>query len=345
MSPIRVGVIGASGYSGEELVRLLANHPGIDLRIITSRQYENMPLGSVFPNIGRYGNLPFSNPDQLEIISKETDAVFLALPHGKGLPYAHYLYEQGKVVIDLSADFRLQNPLDYELYYKFSHPYPELLKKAVYALAEIYVEQIGSSNLLAMPGCYPTGVLLSIIPLLKKGWIDPQLIEVFAISGTTGAGKTLDSKLLFSEISENLRPYGFPNHRHVPEILQEIKKMVVGKPVGVLFVPVLAPLCRGILLCITATLTTNISQQEAEDAVMEFYKKSPFIKVLSQGIMPELKFVLHTNYLYFSIHLLAEKKKCLVVAAIDNLGKGAAGQAIQAMNIRFGLAQTTGLGP
>lgn len=345
MSSIRVGIVGASGYSGEELIRLLVRHPGVDLCWITSRQYKGRTLQSVFPGIGRFGELEFDDLESLEKKENQLELVFLALPHGAGMDYAHFFYNRGKVVIDLSADFRLENPLDYELYYKLSHPHADLLKKAVYALPEIYPDQIAHSNLLAMPGCYPTAVLLSLAPFLKKGWIDPHSIEIVALSGSTGAGKTLDTKLLFSELADNLRPYSFPSHRHIPEMEQQIAKLVKTDSVKVIFLPILAPLRRGILLTVIGSLSQPISQAEAEEQAQEFYKEAPFVKILPGGIMPELRYVLYSNNLYFSIHVLEEKKKLLLLAAIDNLGKGAAGQAIQVMNIRLGWAQTLGLIP
>ncbi|TFE67054.1 N-acetyl-gamma-glutamyl-phosphate reductase [Methylacidiphilum caldifontis] len=345
MSSIRVGIIGASGYAGEELIRLLIRHPGIDLRVITSRQYKHRSLESVYPDIGSFRNIQFDDPDNLEKIDSQTDVVFLALPHGAGMHYAQFLYHRAKVVIDLSADFRLKDPSDYEIYYKFSHPFSDLLEEAVYALPEIYQDQIVQSRLLAMPGCYPTGVLLPVAPFLKKGWIDPSSIEIVALSGSTGAGKTLDSKLLFSELADNLRPYGFPGHRHTPEIEQQITKLAQNRCSRVLFLPILAPLRRGILLSIVASLTEEISQQDAEGLALHFYKEAPFVKILTGGIMPELRYVLGSNYLYFSTCVLADKKKLLLLSVIDNLGKGAAGQAIQVMNIKFGLDQTLGLIP
>lgn len=350
MEKKRVAIVGASGYSGEELINLLLRHSGIELVAVTSRQYEGKTIAEVHP---RFGNFPvarklkFTNP-QPESLAEQAEVIFLALPHGVAASYAIPLVKSGRKVIDLSADFRLKSPEVYKEFYGHDHPAPDLLKISVYGLPEIYRDQIRKAALIASPGCYPTSILLPLIPLLRKKVIDPFHIIVNSLSGVSGAGRKAEVDYLFCECNESLRAYGIPKHRHLSEIEEQLS-FAAGTKVVVQFTPHLVPVNRGILttICLTPSdafrnSTVELINSEIEKTYSEFYSSSIFIRVLGNNL-PDTKHVTGTNVIEFGWRVDARTKRIILVSAIDNLVKGAGGQAVQSMNIIFGFEETQGL--
>ena len=343
---IRVAVVGASGYSGEELVRCLLRHPSVQLTRVTSRALTGTPLADYYglPKSSLAGStdLLFSDVSLPELIAS-ADAFFLALPHGLAAEYAVPLIEAGKVVLDLSADFRLKDPTIYKEFYHHDHPAPQLLPQAVYGLPELHHAEIKTTQLVACPGCYPTSILLGLAPALKFGWIDPHQIVINSLSGVSGAGRKADIPLLFAECDENTKAYSVPVHRHHSEIEQELS-LLAGGTIRVSFTPHLIPLLRGMLSTISAPLHQGFSDEKAlVAAASEFYMESPFVKVLPAGQLPESKRVMRTNRCDIGMRVDSRNGRLVIVSVIDNLGKGAAGQALQAFNIRFGFAEDRGL--
>jgi len=337
---IRVGVVGASGYSGEELLRLLLRHPGVEIAAVTSRRYAGQLVGEVFPRFAG-ADLRFSEPDP-ERLAKECEAVFLALPHAVAADFAVPVVRAGRVVLDLSADFRLRSPETYAAFYGREHPAPDLLGKAVYGLAEWYTEAVRSASIVACPGCYPTSVLLPLLPLLRAGLVDTAGIAVASLSGVTGAGRKVDLPYLFPECNESLRAYKPVGHRHVPEMEQELS-LAAGKPVRISFVPHLVPVNRGIQTTIFAPASGEADLQAALDAYEEAYGGRPFVRVLPPPALPDTKHVTFTNVIEIGIHADSATGRFVVCSAVDNLTKGAAGQAVQCFNLRFGFEETEGL--
>ncbi len=347
MNKKTVAVVGASGYSGEELVGILLRHPDVELAAITSRQYAGKLLSEVFPRFANYPiakKLKFidSQPDQL---AKLADVVFLALPHGVAASYAAPLLNSGAKVIDLSADFRLRSPEVYKEFYGTDHPAPELLKKAVYGLPEIYRDQIINASLIASPGCYPTSILIPLIPIVKKGLIDSDNIIVDSLSGVSGAGRKLETDYLFCECNESLRAYGFPKHRHLSEIEEQIS-FSAGSKVVIQFTPHLVPVNRGILTTIYLKPSDNNKNlndlsSKMESVYKEYYSNSPFVRILKS--LPDTKNITGTNVIEFSWKCDPRTGRVIIVSAVDNLVKGAGGQAVQSMNVLCGFNETDGL--
>ncbi len=340
-SRLEVAIIGASGYSGEELCRILSLHPQVVLKAVTSRQKARQLLRDLISGFSPSSSLAFENlsPEQ---VATRAEVFFLALPHGVSAEYAVPLRKAGKVVIDLSADFRLKSPETYQEFYGHVHPAPELLKEAVYSLPEFHRKEISKGDLLACPGCYPTSILLALIPALRLGAIDPATIIANSLSGTSGAGKKAEEAYLFCEVNENARAYGIPKHRHLSEIEQELA-FVAGHPVPITFIPHLLPLHRGMHTAITATLKPGFTAESIRAHYIDTYAVEPFIRVLSGNRLPEIKNVARTNSAEIAVQVDTRTNRCLLFSAIDNLGKGAAGQAVQSFNQRFGLPETTAL--
>ena len=349
---VQVAIVGASGYSGEELVRLLLHHPHADLTVVTSRQYAGQTVAQIFP---RYANHPkarslrFSEPNA-ELLAKQARIVFLALPHGVAAEFANPLLKLGCQVIDLSADFRLKDAAIYREFYAHDHPAPELLAKSVYGLPELHRQLIRSATLVASPGCYPTSILLPIIPLLKARLIKHTGIIADSMSGVSGAGRKAELDYLFVECNESVRPYGIPKHRHLSEIEQELSA-VAGERVVIQFTPHLVPINRGILSTLYLAPEKHFSTETEMDALQgqitacyqAAYGKEPFVRILDGNDFPDTKNVVGTNIIEIGWRLDARTGRLIVMSAEDNIVKGASGQAVQSMNIMRGFAETAGL--
>ena len=351
-SRVTVGVVGASGYSGEELVGLLLRHPEADLRMVTSRQQAGQRLDRIFPRFSvfaRARELHFVAPDP-SALAGEAEVVFLALPHGVAAEIAVPLLERGVRVIDLSADFRLRRAETYLEFYGHEHPAPALLAEAVYGLPEFHRTAIHGARLVASPGCYPTSVLLAVLPLVRAGLIEPGSIIADSWSGVSGAGRKAELDYLFVECNESARPYGIPKHRHLSEMEQELS-MAAGEPVIIQFTPHLMPANRGILTTVYAAprrhFTTESEQAalagEISDCYNAAYGQETFVRVLQDGKLPDTKNVTGTNVLELAWRLDPRTGRLVVMSALDNIIKGAGGQAVQCLNIQCGLPESTGL--
>jgi N-acetyl-gamma-glutamyl-phosphate reductase len=352
MNKVKVGIVGASGYSGEELVRLLLSHPHAELTAITSRQYAGQTLAQVFPKFSHYPKsreLHFSesNPD---LLAKQVQVAFLALPHGVAAEFAVPLLQHGCQVIDLSADFRVEDPATYKEFYGHDHLAPELLTKSVYGMPEVYRTAIKGATLIASPGCYPTSILLPILPLLRAKLIKPTGIIANSLSGVSGAGRKAEVDYLFVECNESVRPYGIPKHRHLSEIEQELSK-AAGEKVVIQFSPHLIPVSRGILstsyVAPEKHFGTDAEMQELASRISECYAKAygnePFVRVLEGKGLPDTKNVVGTNVVEIAWRLDPRTGRLIVMSAVDNIVKGASGQAVQSMNILCGYPETAGL--
>ena len=341
----RVAVVGASGYTGEELVRLLLRHPRAELTAVTSRQLAGKSLGEVFPRVGYHATaktLQFSDasPDK---IAEQADVVFLALPHGVAVDFAGPLLNAGARVIDLSADFRIKNAETYQDFYAHEHRAPELLPTAVYGLPEIYRDKIRDAQLVACPGCYPTSILLPVIPLLRERLVEPGSIIANSLSGVSGAGRKAELDYLFVECNESVRPYGVPKHRHLAEIEQELS-IAAGNRVTMQFTPHLIPVNRGILTTLYFTPTNALPDtKKVEDAFRAAYGDEPFVRLLVGNKLPDTKNVVGSNFIEIAWRLDPRTGRLIVMSAEDNLLKGASGQAIQCFNILCGYPETEGL--
>ena len=339
----KCAVVGGTGYTGTELVRLLSDHPRVRLTSVTSRSLAGKRVTEVFPHlINHINGLTFSQPD-METLARESDCVFLATPHGVSADLAATLLGRNRdlVVIDLSADFRLKDPAAYAQWYGHAHPHPELLPQAVYGLPEIEGAHLKGARLIANPGCYPTSVILATAPLLAGGLTDPASIIADSKSGVTGAGREPTMGTHFPEVNESMKAYGVTKHRHTPEIEQELSE-VAGAPLFVNFTPHLLPINRGILSTIYASNAKGLSKKEILSAYHEFYKAAPFVRVYDTGL-PEIRNVRGSNFCDIGLEVDPRTNRVVLVSAIDNLIKGAAGQAVQNMNLAFGFPETEGL--
>ena len=339
----KCSVVGGTGYTGTELVRLLSDHPQVRLTAVTSRSLSGKRVTEVFPHlINHINGLTFSPPD-METLARESDCVFLATPHGVSADLAATLLGRNRdlIVIDLSADFRLKDPAAYAQWYGHAHPHPELLSQAVYGLPEIEGAHIRGARLIANPGCYPTSVVLATAPLLKDGLTDPTSIIADSKSGVTGAGREPTMGTHFPEVNESLKAYGVTKHRHTPEIEQEMSS-IAGFPMMINFTPHLLPINRGILSTIYASNAKGLTKKEILNAYHEFYKAAPFVRVYDTGL-PEIRNVRGSNFCDIGLEVDPRTKRIVLVSAIDNLIKGAAGQAVQNMNLAFGFPETEGL--
>lgn len=345
MKTKKVAIIGASGYSGEELVRLLLTHPHVELAAVTSRQNAGQTLAQVFPKFAshpRSRTLRFTEP-KAEVLAKQADVVFLALPHGVAAEYAVPLLDAGCLVIDLSADFRLKSPEIYKDFYAHDHPAPELLKKSVYGLPEIYRAEIKSALLIASPGCYPTSILLPLIPLLKAGLVKPSGIIADSLSGVSGAGRKAEADYLFCECNESVRPYAVPKHRHLSEIEEQLS-LAAAEKVVIQFTPHLIPVNRGILTTLyLAPAGKSADAEKISACYQKAYVREPFVRLLDGKNLPDTKNVNGTNVIEIAWRLDPRTGRLIVMSAEDNLVKGASGQAVQSMNILCGFPETAGL--
>lgn len=343
---IPVAVVGASGYTGQELLRLLVMHPRVDLVAVTSRQEAGKQLGELFPRLAssRAEGLAFLHPDIDAIVATGAKIAFLALPHGVASEFAVPLLEKGLRVIDLSADFRLRSPEIYEEFYGHPHPAPALLDRAVYGLPEHYREAVRGADLVASPGCYPTSILTPLIPLLQRNLVDPASIVVSSLSGVSGAGKKADVSLLFAEVNESLRAYGAPKHRHLSEIEQELSA-AAGDAVRVSFVPHLMPVKAGIATTIFCDISGGVDgiSEAVSAAYAEQYDASPFVRIRGEGVFADTKHVVGTNFVDVGWVVDKRTNRLILSSAEDNLGKGAASQAVQSFNLMNDLPETCGL--
>ena len=344
MKRIKTAIVGASGYTGQELLRLLLAHPQVELVAATSRQEAGKPLSDVFPRFRKLpgAELPFMQPDPDEIAATGAEAAFLALPHGVAAEIATALLERGLKVIDLSADFRLNNAAVYEEFYGHAHPAPDLLGEAVYGLPEVRADAIGAARLIASPGCYPTSILLPLIPLLKAGLLDPGTIVANSMSGVSGAGRKADLSLLFCECNESARAYGIPKHRHLSEIEQELS-IAAGDEVVITFIPHLIPVNAGIVTTTTAMLREGVDPAAVGEALEKAYADAAFVRLLGRGGCADTKNVTRTNFIDIGWTHDARTGRIILSSAEDNLGKGAGSQAVQSFNLIFGLPETAGL--
>lgn len=338
---INVAIVGATGYAGEELIGLLLKHPQVRITDVSAKISKPEPVARIFPKFANKIDLVCKEPDIDEIIGK-ADLVFLALPHTVSLCYVPKLLKAGKRVIDLSADYRLHDPKVYENFYHVKHKDGKNLSDAVYGLPELYRERIRKAHLLANPGCYPTVCILSLAPLAALGQADINSAIIDAKSGVTGAGRKAAESLLFGEVNEDFKAYKVNTHQHAPEIDQELSKLS-GKKVKTIFVPHLLPVSRGILatIYIKKPKTANRKPQTLLSLYKKFYKHEPFVRIRAEGDYPRLKDVAHTNFCDISIK--EDKQSLIIVGAIDNLLKGASGQAVQNMNIMYGFSEKSGL--
>lgn len=349
---MKTAIVGASGYSGEELVRLLLRHPQAELAAVTSRQYAGQTVARVFPKFGhdpRAKSLRFSEP-QPELLAKAAEVVFLALPHGVAAEFAAPLLDLGCQVIDLSADFRLKSPALYREFYGHDHPAPELLAKSVYGLPEIYRKEIKHASLIASPGCYPTSILLPVLPLLKAGLIRSTAIIADSLSGVSGAGRKVELDYLFTECNESVRPYGIPRHRHLSEMEEQLS-LAAGEQVVIQFSPHLIPVTRGILSTLYLAPAKPFANENEMAALSQqlthcyqtAYGQEPFVRLLEGAALPDTKNVTNTNVIEIAWRLDARTGRLIVMSALDNVTKGASGQAVQSMNILRGFPETAGL--
>ena len=344
MERIKTAIVGASGYTGMELLRLLLVHPSVELVAATSRQEAGKSLASVFPRFrGAAGaELHFIEPDPDAIAATGAVVAFLALPHGVAAEIARALLERGVKVIDLSADFRLRDAGVYEEFYGHAHPAPDLLDEAVYGLPEVRAEEIKGARLIAAPGCYPTSILLPLLPLLRAGLLDASTIVANSMSGVSGAGRKADLTLLFCECNESVRAYGVPKHRHLSEIEQELS-IAAGEKVTITFIPHLIPVNSGIVTTTTARLREGVDAAAVGEALEAAYAGEPFVRLLGRGGCADTKNVTRTNFIDIGWQFDARTGRVILMSAEDNLGKGAGGQAVQAFNLLFGLDATAGL--
>lgn len=341
INKIKVGIVGGTGYTGVELLRLLAIHPGVELTAITSRGEAGMPVADMFPSLRGYVDLVFSDPATADL--NLCDVVFFATPHGVAMSQAQALLAANVKVIDLAADFRLQDTAVFEKWYKMPHSCPDVLSKAVYGIPELNREQIKSAQVIGNPGCYPTTVLLGLAPLLEQGLIDFSApIIADAKSGVSGAGRKAEVATLFAESSDSMKAYGVAGHRHHPEIHAQLTQLARAD-LQFIFVPHLIPMIRGMLSTIYVKLTGKASYIDLQALYQQRYQHERFVDVMPAGSLPETRSVRGSNQLRIALHKQADTGYLTLVVVQDNLVKGAAGQAVQNMNIMFGLSETTGL--
>jgi len=337
---IKIGIIGATGYTGLELLRVLFFHPNVKVNVITSRQFAGKKISELFPFFKKYTDLVLQ-PLDLEAIATQADVFFTALPHQVSMDIVPALLREGKRVVDLSADFRLKDVETYTIWYG-PHKAPEWLEKAVYGLPELYAEEIKKAQLVANPGCYPTTAILALAPFLIKSLIDVHTIVVDAKSGVSGAGRGPKLATHFCETNEDMKAYKVGIHRHTPEIEQELAKLV-GEEVKITFVPHLIPISRGMFTTIYSALKKPILTEEAYQLMATYYRDKPFVKVLPPPQVPQTIYVRGTNECHLGVKVDERTGRIIIMAAIDNLAKGASTQAVQNMNLMLGFPEETGL--
>ena len=335
---IKAGIIGGTGYTGVELLRLLVQHPRAEVVTISSRSEKERPVADVFPSLRGYTELCFSDPDEADLES--CDVVFAATPNGVAMTHARALMEEGVRLIDLSADFRIVDVSEWSRWYQLEHTCPELVAEAVYGLPEINRERIRDARLVANPGCYPTTVILGLTPLLEEGLVKPKELIADAKSGVSGAGRGASVATLFCETSDSFKAYAVPGHRHLPEICQVLTR-VAGESVGLTFVPHLVPMIRGIEATLYGQL--NDTSVDLTRLYQERYAGEPFVDVMPEGSHPDTRSVRGSNTVRIACHRPQNGNTAVILVVEDNLIKGAAGQAIQNMNLMFGFEEAEGL--
>jgi len=338
---LKIAIVGSSGYTGGELYRILLHHPGVTVTTVTSEKSAGKPLTDIFPHLLGLTDL-VCEPLDPEAIAKKADFVFLALPHVTAQPAAYRFHKMGVKVVDLSADYRLADAKIYEKWYEHGHQYPDLLKSAVYGLPELHREKIKKASLTANPGCYPTSAILGLAPAIAKKMIDASTIVVDSKSGVSGAGRSVSLAHHYPEVNEGFMAYKVGTHRHTPEIEQEVS-LLAGAAVTLSFTPHLVPMNRGILSTVYAKLTAPVDTEQLHAAYHVFYKNEPFVRVLPAGQFPNVRNVRGSNFCDIGVHADGRTGRAVIVTAIDNLVKGASGQAVQNMNLMTGFAETTGL--
>ncbi|OUQ26194.1 N-acetyl-gamma-glutamyl-phosphate reductase [Lachnoclostridium sp. An131] len=338
---IKAGIIGATGYAGGELVRILTGHKDVEIKWYGSRSYIDKRYAEVYQNMFQIVDDRCMD-DNMEELSKQVDVIFTATPQGLCASLVNDEILSRTKIVDLSADFRIQDVETYEAWYKIRHSAPQYIPEAVYGLCEINREAVKKARLVANPGCYPTCTTLSIYPLLKEGLIDPDTIIVDAKSGTSGAGRGAKVDNLYCEVNENIKAYGVASHRHTPEIEEQLG-YAAGRPVLINFTPHLVPMNRGILITAYASLKREASYEEVKAAYDKYYDSEKFVRVLEKGVCPQTKWVEGSNYVDVNFQIDPRTKRVIMMGAMDNLVKGAAGQAVQNMNLMFGLKESEGL--
>ncbi len=337
---IKAAIHGASGYTGFELIRLLLKHPDVELVALSSRKFAGVPIAEVFPALRNICSLVCEEYTENQL-GRHADIVFAALPHQASMEAVPALLKGGAKVIDLSADFRFRDERVYSEWYQ-PHCVPELLQKAVYGLPELYRDKIKEADLVGNPGCYPTSVILAMAPLVKGKVIDLDSIIADSKSGVSGAGRGLSLATHFCEVNEGFKAYKVGEHRHTPEMEQELS-LLAGRPVKISFTPHLVPMTRGILSTVYANLNESVTAGMIEESFVEFYRDAPFVRILGDGVIPNTLYVRGTNYCDIGWKVDPRVNRVVVVAAIDNLTRGASGQAVCNMNLMFGLEETRGL--
>ncbi len=336
----RVGIIGATGYTGVELLRLLLLHPEVEVTALTSQKYAGLPIDEVFPSVTKY--LPLKCEElNLDQVSKKTEFVFTAVPHKTAMETVPSFVQRGKRVVDLSADFRFKDATVYEKWYQ-KHSCPELLEESVYGLPELHREKIRKARIVGNPGCYPTGALIGLIPLVAKGMISYETVVVDSKSGVSGAGRDVVLGSLFCEVSEGVKAYNIFKHRHLPEIEGELNQLAK-KKIAVNFVPHLIPMVRGILTTLYVNFNQKVKADDVVNVFEEHYREEPFVRLHPKGKVPTTKDVRGSNYCDIGIVVDELGGRGVIVTAIDNLVKGASGEAVQNMNIMLGYPEIMGL--
>ncbi len=338
---VKVGIIGSTGYAGAELVRLLLRHPEAEIVWYGSRSYVEQPYAEVYRNFFKLVEERCLD-DNLDALAREADVIFTATPQGFCASKMSEELLQNAKVIDLSADYRIKDASRYEAWYNIHHPTPEFLGEAVYGLPELHRKEIAGARLIANPGCFPTCSILAAAPMLRGGFIDPDTLIIDAKSGTTGAGRSVKAANLYCEVNETVKAYGVMTHRHTPEIEDQLS-LEAGKEILVQFTPHLIPMNRGILVTAYASLREGVNEEDVRAAYEEAYGGEPFVRFLSPGVIPETRWVKGSNYADVNVLVDQRTGRAIMLGAIDNIGKGAAGQAVQNMNLMFGLDETSGL--
>ncbi len=337
---IRAGIVGASGYTGGELTRILSLHPHVEIAVATSRQYAGKKLSQVYPHLAGISEIICENVDIGELVDR-ADVFFTAVPHRTAMDIVPHFLEAGKKVVDLSADFRIDDAAVYEKWYQ-PHSAKKYLDEAVYGLPELNRERISSARLVANPGCYPTSIILALAPLLKNGMVDTRTIIADSKSGTSGAGRGANVGALFCEVTDGFRAYKVGSHRHTPEIEQELAKLA-DEDLTISFTPHLLPISRGILSTVYASLRKDIDQQDIRELYQAFYKNEKFVRLCPDGSFPATQYVRGSNYCDIGLKVDERTGRVVLVSVIDNLVKGAAGQAVQNMNLICGFDEELGL--
>lgn len=337
---VKVAIIGGSGYTGLELLRLLARHPAVALTAVTSREFAGRPVAEVFPALAGICPLNFSWPDPGKL-AQEAEFFFVALPHKTAMTVIPSLLAAGARVVDLSADFRFRDRTVYEKWYQ-DHTAPELLAEAVYGLPELYRAAIKTARLVGNPGCYPTSVILGLAPLLTAGLIDPHSIIADCKSGASGAGRGVNLGMLYCEVNDDFRAYKVAEHRHTPEMEQELSRLAQ-EPLTITFTPHLVPMSRGILATLYATPRQQVTTAVLQAVYEKFYQDEPFVRVCPAGTLPRTSAVRGSNYCDLAVRFEARANRVIVLSAIDNLTRGASGQAVCNMNLMLGFPETQGL--